>query len=208
MRGSGFLAIWSDVDQARETDYLHWLTREHTAERLGVPGFLAVRVFKAAETAIPRFLIVYELEDPGVLGSPGYLARLNAPTPWSQRIMPILGNFVRGGGRRVFSRGTGAGSNVAALRWSHETPGDLGAAAEALVACDRIAAVHHLATDQSGTGIATNEKRLRSADTSFADLLLVEGLSATALRDALTRSRAPVDGAIGGTETYAQIFSL
>ncbi len=208
MRGNGFLAIWSDVDRAKETDYLHWLTREHTAERLGVPGFLAVRVFKATQTAVPRFLIVYELEDAGVLASPGYLARLNAPTPWSQRIMPILGNFVRGGGRRVFSRGTGAGSHVAALRWSRDTPGDLGAAADALVGCDRIAAVHHLATDQTGTGIATNEKKLRANDTSFADLLLVEALDAAALEEALTQSRAPVAAATGATETYAQIFSL
>ena len=47
----GFLAIWSDIDAEHETDYLHWLTREHTAERVGVPGFLAVRVFRARDAA-------------------------------------------------------------------------------------------------------------------------------------------------------------
>jgi len=41
----GFLAIWSDVEPAGETDYLHWLTREHVQERLSVPGFRAVRIF-------------------------------------------------------------------------------------------------------------------------------------------------------------------
>jgi hypothetical protein len=35
---NGFLAIWSDVARGEETNYLHWLTREHTAERLGIPG--------------------------------------------------------------------------------------------------------------------------------------------------------------------------
>ena len=45
--GAGFLAIWSDVEAQEETNYLHWLTREHTAERVSVPGFLGVRVFRA-----------------------------------------------------------------------------------------------------------------------------------------------------------------
>ena len=40
VQGAGFLAIWSDVRLEGETDYLHWLTREHTSERLGVDGFL------------------------------------------------------------------------------------------------------------------------------------------------------------------------
>ncbi len=44
--GQGFLGIFNDVPAAAETDYLHWLTREHTQERLSVPGFLRVRVFR------------------------------------------------------------------------------------------------------------------------------------------------------------------
>jgi hypothetical protein len=43
VKGAGFLAIWSDVKAEQETDYLHWLTREHTSERLDVDGFLRVR---------------------------------------------------------------------------------------------------------------------------------------------------------------------
>ena len=98
MRGAGFLAIWSDVEPDHLVDYRHWLTREHTTERVTTKGFLGVRVFRAARSGINRFFILYELESPEVLDGPAYLARLNAPTPWSQRIMPQLGNFVRGGG--------------------------------------------------------------------------------------------------------------
>src|SRR5882724_11592565 len=97
MRGAGFLAIWSDVQPNHLTDYRHWLTREHTTERVTTTGFLGVRVFRAARADINRFFILYELESPEVLDGPAYLARLNAPTPWSQRIMPRLGNFVRAG---------------------------------------------------------------------------------------------------------------
>ena len=39
MRGAGFLAIWSDVEPDHLTDYRHWLTREHTTERVTTKGF-------------------------------------------------------------------------------------------------------------------------------------------------------------------------
>ena len=116
MRGAGFLAIWSDVEPDHLTDYRHWLTREHTTERVTTKGFLGVRVFRAARTDIARFFILYELEAPEVLDGPAYLARLNAPTPWSQRTMPRLGNFIRGGGVMTARAGRGEGSTIAALR--------------------------------------------------------------------------------------------
>ena len=64
MRGAGFLAIWSDVEPGHLTDYRHWLTREHTTERVTTKGFLGVRVFRAARGDINRFFILYELESP------------------------------------------------------------------------------------------------------------------------------------------------
>ena len=109
MRGAGFLAIWSDVEPKALTDYRHWLTREHTTERVTTKGFLAVRVFRAERADTDRFFILYELEAPEVLDGPAYLARLNAPTPWSQRIMPQLGNFIRGGGVMTARAGRGEG---------------------------------------------------------------------------------------------------
>lgn len=211
MQGNGFLAIWSDVSAAQETDYLHWLTREHTEERLGVQGFIAVRVFKALTEDVHRFLIVYELEDATALAGQPYLDRLNAPTPWSQRIMPILGNFARGGGRRVASAGNGRGAMVAALRLSSdELPADRMSAAQLvqqLVAGDRIVAAHLLQTDQARTGIKTGEKGLRANDGSFDGLLLVEGLDQAALRAALIT--APPDlRAAPDLLLYGQVFAL
>ena len=123
MKGSGFLAIWSDVPPERETDYLHWLTREHTSERLGVEGFLRVRVYRALRQDVCRYFIHYELVSSGVVSSAPYLERLNAPTPWSQRIMPILGNFVRGGGNVVAEAGKGQGCVLAAIKLDPESEG-------------------------------------------------------------------------------------
>ena len=79
----GFLAIWSDIDPAAETDYLHWMSREHAIERVSIPGFLSVRLFRALDVDARRYFILYELENAGVVGGPDYLARLNQPTPWS-----------------------------------------------------------------------------------------------------------------------------
>jgi hypothetical protein len=107
MQGAGYLAIWSDLAPEDETDWLHWMTREHSAERVGVEGFLACRIFRAYGLSVRRYFILYELENAAVVGGPDYLARLNAPTPWSQRIMPRLKNFVRGGGTVVASAGIG-----------------------------------------------------------------------------------------------------
>ena len=143
MRGLGFLAIWSDVEQKALTDYRHWLTREHTTERVTTKGFLAARVFRAERSDTNRFFILYELESPEVLDGPAYLARLNAPTPWSQRIMPQLDNFIRGGGVISIRAGRGEGATIVALR-VERLPDNPQQLADAIVACDGIAAVQRL----------------------------------------------------------------
>jgi hypothetical protein len=210
MQGNGFLAIWSDVDASKETDYLHWLTREHTAERVGVKGFLASRVFRALGTDIRRFFILYELEQPEVLAGPDYLARLNAPTPWSQQIMPILGNFVRGGGRQVASKGAGQGGVIAAVPL-HDAPQSDGATLVAdLANVDRIAAVRLFETDEAKTSIQTREKGMRAQDRSFTGLLLIEGLDQAAVRIAVEQlvTVVPAIGVAGSVPLYAYFFGL
>jgi hypothetical protein len=210
MRGAGFLAIWSDIEPKAVTDYRHWLTREHTTERVTTKGFLACRVFRADRSDIDRFFILYELEAPEVLDGPAYLARLNAPTPWSQRIMPQLGNFVRGGGLITARAGRGEGSTIAALRIEHlpEEPKRL---ADAIVALDGIAAVQVGATDRARTSVPTVEKGMRQHEGFFAGLLIIEALDETALRSALRRAAeiAPeVVSNIGSPEIYHGIFAL
>ncbi len=203
MRGSGFLAIWSDVSVAHETDYLHWLTREHTAERLGVDGFLMVRVYRSTDPELRRYFIRYELRSPDVVASAAYLARLNDPTPWSRRIMPVLRNFARGGGRVVARAGEGVGGTLAALRLDSLPASDGRSLVETIVRSDRIVAAELLATDPDGTAIRTHEKAMRERDASFDALLLVEGLDAAAVSLALVPAGYGLSGNL-----YAQIFQL
>src|SRR5215217_9518234 len=164
--GNGFLAIWSDVDPQDETSYLHWLTREHTAERLSVPGFVGVRVFRARLPDQCRYFILYDLEEASVVGSEPYLDRLNAPTEWSRRIMPILQNFVRGGGRVVAEAGRGEGATVVPIVCEHSEVAAAGAALGSLAALDRVISARLFEVEQRETAIATKEKAMRPNDAS------------------------------------------
>jgi hypothetical protein len=212
MQGAGYLAIWSDLAPEDETDWAHWITREHAAERVGVNGFLACRIFRALGTAANRYFILYELENENVVGGADYLARLNAPTPWSQRIMPRLRNFARGGGRIAASAGLGQGGIVAPLRLDAVPPFDAAAITAALAQLDRIIAVRVLLTDTAKTSIRTSEKGMRSNDGSFAALILIEGLDEAAVRAALRHLRAKLPaedhGAIDALPLYRLAFSL
>ena len=169
MRGSGFLAIWSDLAPEDETDWAHWMTREHSVERVRIKGFLACRIFRALGATKNRYFILYDLEKPDTVGGAEYLARLDAPTPWSQRIMPRLQNFARGGGRVIATAGIGQ------------------ELCRELASMDRIAAARVMATDLVQTSIQTREKSMRSEDATFAGLLVIEGLDETSVRDALRR---------------------
>lgn len=198
----GFLAIWSDVDLADETDYLHWLTREHVQERLSIPGFLAVRIFRAEVEGRGRFLIFYRLRDAGVVGSEAYLARLNAPTPWSQTIMPKLKNFMRGGGRILQESGEAAGGYAAPVLFSRAQISNYLAAAGEIAKADRMAATRIFEVDSASSGIATNEKSMRAGDRSFEAMLFLESLDADVLASGLAVMEAE-DHTI-----YRQIFAL
>ena len=211
MEGVGYLAIWSDLAPQDETDWMHWITREHAAERVGIPGFLACRIFRALGTAANRYFILYELENPETVGSPQYLARLNEPTPWSQRIMPRLQNFARGGGRVVASAGIGQGGVLAVLPLDTRPQWDPTALTSELSRVDRIVAARVLLTDQAQTSIQTREKGMRKNDETFAGLLLIEGLDEAAVRDALWHLRETgkfEPGAIDTLPLYRLFFSL
>jgi hypothetical protein len=190
---------------------MHWMTREHSAERVGVQGFLACRIFRAYGLSVRRYFILYELENAGVVGGPDYLARLNAPTPWSQRIMPLLKNFVRGGGTIMASAGIGQGGYLAVLPFE-AADFDPAPLVRELAQIDRVAAVRVLQTDTAQTAIQTREKSMRSADRSFGGLVLIEALDETGARNAVARLKhaAPAfdTDATAALPLYAHFFGL
>lgn len=104
LAGKAALAMWWDIARPVRTEFEHWHAHEHFPERLAIPGFLRASRWRSADGGDGMF-VLYELADHAVLGSPAYLARLNAPTPWSTRLMPHHRNMVRSQCHVLESRG-------------------------------------------------------------------------------------------------------
>jgi hypothetical protein len=208
MSGGGFLAIWSDIDAVVETDYLHWMTREHAIERVSIPGFLGMRMFRALQGDLPRYFILYDLETPDVVCGAAYLARLNSPTPWSQRIMPQLQNFMRGGGSVAAASGAGLGGFVTVRLLEDIAALDGAELVAAPVREERISSARLLATDHAQTAVQTREKSMRSRDCSFDGLLLIEGLDEATVRTAASNLPARESKRNTPAPIYTTIFTL
>src|SRR4029079_18499992 len=116
--GKAALAMWWDMSASRRPEFEHWHTHEHLPERLGIPGFRRATRWTSADDGEGIF-VMYELDDYDVLASPAYLARLNAPTPWSTRLMPEHRNMVRSQCRVLESCGINPARHALTARRSH-----------------------------------------------------------------------------------------
>ena len=112
---AGLLIIWTDVTADAEADFNAWYDRQHLAERVGVPGFLNGRRYRAIRGA-PKYLAWYETKTPAVLASADYGARQANPTAWTQRIMPSFRNVTRVTAERLAKAGAGLGVVTATFR--------------------------------------------------------------------------------------------
>jgi hypothetical protein len=213
-QSDGLLAIWSTIATETEVDYLHWLTREHIFERVGVPGFLSGRVFKRRDCLPSEYLMLYELASADVMSSDGYLARLNEPTPWTQKIMPALMHFRRGGGvvTHTADHGRAYGTHITIARFEDSMPAALvGPAGQRLlddvVQFDWIVAARAMAVKTDATSIATREKSMRNGqEGAFSGLLVVEALDDSSLNDVESLVSEAVPGGCN-FQRYDTIFS-
>ena len=116
LAGLGVVAIWHDLKPEAKDEFYEWHSREHMPERVGIPGFRRGRRYVALEGA-PEFFNLYEADSPEVLGGQDYLNRLNAPTPWTQRVLPSFRNVARSICRVAFTNGTGSGGVMLTMRF-------------------------------------------------------------------------------------------
>ena len=167
MIGTAALAIWLTLDPASEEDFNNWYPRQHLPERLSVPGFLRGRRYRAAGAGPPYFTL-YELTDATVLASPAYLERLNNPTDWTRRVLPVIRGAVRNGCARLAASEPdpvdqhlltarivpAAGRGPAVRAWL------AGEAVATLTALPGVRGVALLEQETGGTSIVTEERRL------------------------------------------------
>lgn len=212
MSGSanGLLAIWSTVAVDFETDYLHWLTREHVFERVGIRGFRSGSVYRRRDSMPSEYVIMYELDDPSVMASAAYRTRLDNPTPWTQRVMPRLQAFRRGGGTLIAHAGRrdAIGSHLAVARFHEAQPKVVAHTLETIATLDRVTRARVMAVASDSTAISTREKSMRtSAEGTFSGIVAIDALDGKALAKALSTA-AEIAPEYGTFETYELVFSF
>jgi hypothetical protein len=212
--GHGFMAIWSDVAPSDSSLYHDWLLKEHFPERVGVPGFISARVFRRQAGQDFQFFIIYETESPEVLASSAYVARLNNPTPMTQKIMPKLKNFVRGAGRVVQSSGVCGGGAAKVMRFEepHALLGDASirtALFKKINGMDRVLAVRLFEVDTAATTIQTEEKKIRtSKEDIYNQLLVIEAADVEAFEAVSELLKATLFGQESSRLPYDQSYQF
>ena len=194
--GESALAMWWDMAADVRAEFEHWHSHEHFPERLGIPGFRRASRWRSA-TGGEGFFILYELQDHGALSSPEYLARLNAPTPWSTRLMPHHRNMVRSQTRVLHSHGAGVARHAMTLRLSpregeaQRLQAGLRALIEELPLRAGLGGAHLLRTDTPAIAPTTEQKIRGNADRSADWVFVVCGYELETLQALSGQALAP-----------------
>jgi hypothetical protein len=183
--GSAAMLLSFDIEAEAVDEHDRWHTHEHLPERLSIPGFRRGTRWIAAEPG-PRYMVVYEVAHLGVLTSPDYLARLNAPTPWTTKMMPHYRGMTRGLCQVLGSFGFGQGGTASLIRFTApQAPADalqrwlLDDALPAVPRRPGFGSAHLLQGAQAAP--MTNEQRIRGTDGSVDAAILLTGYDADAV---------------------------
>jgi hypothetical protein len=87
---NGLLVTMTEPPPQMEEEFNAWYDTEHLPERLAIPGFISARrwVARNLNPGEGKYCATYELETPGVLGTPEYLAHIGDHlSPWSKRCL-------------------------------------------------------------------------------------------------------------------------
>jgi hypothetical protein len=182
LQGSAFLALWNDVDPARDAEYNCWHTFEHVPERVGIKGFCAGRRYIARERTVDRYFTLYELEGLGVLSGADYADVVDRPTEWSRSMRPSLRNFQRSPCTTLLTLGTGSASGVATFRVGARAALNVAglntarSALESHLESSGIASIHLGLVDADARFPLKNAPSADSAAGGIAYVLIVEGI--------------------------------
>jgi hypothetical protein len=183
--GSAAMLLSFDIAPEALDEHDRWHTHEHLPERLGIPGFLRGTRW-VATAGEPRYMVIYEVQDLQTLASEAYLARLNNPSPWTQRMMPFYRGMSRGLCSVLYSTGFGQGGTAALIRFGiDDKDGErlqgwlLDELLPTVPSSAGLGSAHLLCGAQAAA--MTNEQRIRGADRSVDFALVVTGYDAAAV---------------------------
>ena len=190
LAGKGAICIWNDITPEGRDEFYAWHLHEHMPERAAIPGFQRSRRFIALDdTSKPEFFTLYETTDTTVLTGAEYLARLNAPTPWTRTATQAFRNTSRALTGVEASIGPGCGGMLATLRFAVKPGAEDRAIAiigtralPAAAALPQVTGAHFCRTNQTASASRTAESRDRADILTAPEwIILIEGCAAAAL---------------------------
>jgi hypothetical protein len=185
--GKAALAMWWDVSAEARPELEHWHAHEHVAERLAIPCFLRASRWTAVDGG-EGFFVMYELQDHAVLASAAYVARLDAPSPWSTRMMPLHRNMVRTQCKVVQSHGALTARHALTIRCSAAAgqaktfQDGLGELAASVPQEPGLVGLHLLRHEAPALGVTTEQKIRGNADRAADWVIVASGYDLAALR--------------------------
>jgi len=207
--------MWWDISPAWRAEFEDWHSHEHFPERMAVPGFLRGSRWTSARGG-EGFFVMYELDAYATLMSPGYLNRLNDPTPWSTKLMPQHRNMIRSQCHVLDSVGGALSRYVLTIRLSPR-PGSesdlrayLKSHAQNAAAQPGLSGAHLLMTDTPRIA-ATAEQTIRGGKDRAADwIYIVNGyaINAVAACDGDILNAAPLRDFGGETAAWSDVYCL
>ncbi len=201
--GTAAVAMWWSVRAEQRSEFGDWHSHEHFPERMSIPGFQRGSRWTSTTDA-EGFFVLYELEQYEVLTSKAYLDRLNAPTPWSTKMMPHHLGMVRSQCRIVASFGGGVAASLATIRLSPQAGRDadllahLSSTLGTLAQKPGLTGAHLLRTDTPRTGAPTTEQQILGKDAAADWIVLLSGYDADVVEAVIASPLSPGSlGAIG-----------
>lgn len=194
--GKAAVAMWWSIRPDQREEFSDWHSHEHFPERMSIAGFRRGSRWTSTTDA-EGFFVLYELEQYEVLTSTGYLDRLNAPTPWSTKMMPHHLGMVRSQCRVAASFGGGVASSLATVRLSPEAGRDaelqmsLTETLGALAQRPGLTGGHLLLTDTPRTSAPTTEQQIRGKDGAADWIVLLSGYDANVVEDVTAGQFSP-----------------
>lgn len=193
LAGEGAVAIWNDIAEAGRAEFYAWHLHEHMPERVGIPGFVRGRRYRAADEATqPEFFTLYETSTFQVIQGSDYLSRLNDPTEWTRATTAHFQTTTRSLTRVVASHGVGSGGALMTMRFDiaddavQSSVSLLTSSLEAVAQMPRISGAHLLGSDAGVSGQSTAESKGRKDLLTPARwVLLLEGCDVQAFDAAL-----------------------
>jgi hypothetical protein len=198
--GKAAVAMWWNIRVERRVEFCDWHSHEHFPERMRIVGFRRGSRWSSVENE-EGFFVLYELDDYATLTSPGYMDRLNNPTPWSTKMMPHHLNMVRSQCRIAASFGGGVAALMTTIQLSppenvrQELLPILSDTMADLPTRPGLTGAHLLNTDTPAGIAPTKEQTIRGADSAADWITLLTGYDSTALENAcsvIARAISPV----------------